>query len=225
LCGGLLDNLLGLLLILRLLSHLWLLLFAGLLRLLRMLLRWGLLRCLRSLLSMLLRRRRLLRFRGLRRTLLLLRGGFHLTSLRLGGFVRLNILFAFLRLTFLLFALLFALSGGLCVSGQHRATKEDGGRTGYSDEFHDGSLLLTILHTHMDCQRLAIRWHASCNSRTVRTPMNNSPPEQQSANRTQTRLERRQWLKSFALALALIVFTVTAASELAGLVRNGAIRW
>jgi truncated hemoglobin YjbI len=55
--------------------------------------------------------------------------------------------------------------------------------------------------------------------------MNNSPPEQQSPGRTQTRLERRQWLKDFALALALIVFTVAAASELAGLVRNGAIRW
>jgi truncated hemoglobin YjbI len=55
--------------------------------------------------------------------------------------------------------------------------------------------------------------------------MNNSSPEQQFANRAQTRLERRQWLKNFALALALIVFTVTAASELAGLVRNGSIRW
>jgi hypothetical protein len=55
--------------------------------------------------------------------------------------------------------------------------------------------------------------------------MNNSPLEQQSPNRTQTRLERRRWLKDFALALALIAFTVTAASGLAGLVRNGAIRW
>jgi len=55
--------------------------------------------------------------------------------------------------------------------------------------------------------------------------MNNPPPEQQSPNRTQTRLERRQWLKDFALALALIVGTVTAACGLAGLVRNGAIRW
>ncbi|MGD0618338.1 MAG: hypothetical protein ABSB67_11830 [Bryobacteraceae bacterium] len=55
--------------------------------------------------------------------------------------------------------------------------------------------------------------------------MNSSPPEQQSPSRTQAHLERRQWMKSFALALALIVFTVTAASELAGLVRNGAIRW
>jgi hypothetical protein len=32
-------------------------------------------------------------------------------------------------------------------------------------------------------------------------------------------------MKSFALALALIVLTVTAATELAGLVRNGALRW
>lgn len=55
--------------------------------------------------------------------------------------------------------------------------------------------------------------------------MNNSPPEPQSPNKAQTRRERRHWLKSFALALAVIAFTVTAAGELAGLVRDGAIRW
>jgi hypothetical protein len=76
----------------------------------------------------------------------------------------------------------------------------------------------------MDCQRPRDPL-APLVQQQDRAPMNNSPPEQQSANRTQTRLERRQWMKNFALAVALIVFTVTAASELAGLVRNGAIRW
>lgn len=41
--------------------------------------------------------------------------------------------------------------------------------------------------------------------------------EQQRADRAQKELEHRKWLKDFALVLALIVLTITAATVLAGL--------
>jgi len=108
------------LLLLRLLSDLWLLLFAGLLRLLWMLLRWSRLGGLRG---MLLRWSRLLRFCGLRF------GGF--------GF----------RLGFLFTA--FALVLREC-RHYRTAKQENGGGAGYSNEFHNASLRITILCTHLD---------------------------------------------------------------------------
>lgn len=41
--------------------------------------------------------------------------------------------------------------------------------------------------------------------------------EQQRADRAQKKLEHRKWLKDFALALVLIVLTITAATVPAGL--------
>lgn len=43
--------------------------------------------------------------------------------------------------------------------------------------------------------------------------------EQQRAYKAQAGLERREWMKSFALVLALIALTLAAAAGLAGLVK------
>lgn len=61
--------------------------------------------------------------------------------------------------------------------------------------------------------------------------MKNSSPaddelweEQQRAHRAQTVKEHREWLKSFALVLALIALTLAAAAGLAGLFHTGPVR-
>lgn len=48
--------------------------------------------------------------------------------------------------------------------------------------------------------------------------------ERQRAHGVQTDLERRQWLMSFAVTLALIVLTLAVAAGLASLVSQGPIR-
>jgi hypothetical protein len=48
--------------------------------------------------------------------------------------------------------------------------------------------------------------------------------EQQRADRAQTDLEHREWLKSFALVFALIVLAIAVAAVLASLGDHGTIR-
>ena len=48
--------------------------------------------------------------------------------------------------------------------------------------------------------------------------------EQQRADKARRDLEHRQWLKSFALVLALIVLTLAVAALFAGLAADGTIR-
>jgi hypothetical protein len=56
------------------------------------------------------------------------------------------------------------------------------------------------------------------------TPSEQRPEERQRAERAQTNAENRAWLKSFVLASALIVLTLTVATVLAGLVKDSGIR-